>query len=181
MHASLHSAIDREHEQYLFLPLYGNAENSWQFAPPESISHSERVFWCQLILELSGWLKTSESAITLRFQSCLKFYRMFWTKRDSELNTSAITAVTKSSTKPWSSATTNCHLRGSGERNQVQRRTKVSFSRTMMWALQLLQLAKRHIYGQSDVEQWRNRAHSLSSYRVMLVWRRKSVSQIVSQ
>ena len=34
------------------------------------------------------------------------------------------------------------HLCGKGERNGVQRRTKVSFGRTMMQALELLQLAK---------------------------------------
>ena len=69
------------------------------------------------------------------------------------LNTFAITAVTKSSMKPQSGATANRHLRSSEERNGEQRRTKVSFGRTMMQALELLQLAKRHISGQSDVEQ----------------------------
>ena len=69
------------------------------------------------------------------------------------LNTSAITAVIKSSMKPRSGATTNRHLRGSGERNGEQRRTKVSFGRTMMRALELQRLAKRHISGQSDIEQ----------------------------
>ena len=69
------------------------------------------------------------------------------------LNTSAITAVTKSSMKPRSGATTNRHLRGSGERNGEQRRTKVSFGRTMMRALELQRLAKRHILGRSDFEQ----------------------------
>ena len=37
------------------------------------------------------------------------------------LNTSAITAGTKSSMKSQSGATTNCHLRGSGEKNVEQR------------------------------------------------------------
>ena len=35
----------------------------------------------------------------------------------------------------------------------AQRRANVSFGRTMMQALELLQLAKRHVSGQSDVEQ----------------------------
>ena len=43
------------------------------------------------------------------------------------LNTSAITAVTKSSMKPQSGSTINRHLHGSGEKNGKQRRTKVSF------------------------------------------------------
>ena len=54
--------------------------------------------------------------------------------------------------KPWSGATTNRHLCSSGERNQEQRRTKVSFGRTMMRVLELQRLVKRHISGQSDVE-----------------------------
>ena len=45
------------------------------------------------------------------------------------MNTSAITAVTKSSIKP---ATENVHLCGSGERNGEKRTTKVSFGRTVM-------------------------------------------------
>ena len=47
----------------------------------------------------------------------------------------------------------NRHLRSSGERNGEQRRTKVSFGRTMIQALELQRLAKRHILGRSDVEQ----------------------------
>ena len=58
------------------------------------------------------------------------------------INTSAITVGTKSFMKPWSGTTSNGHLSGSGERNGEQGRTKVSFVRSMMWALELLQLAK---------------------------------------
>jgi len=52
--------------------------------------------------------------------------------KDSVLNTSAITAITKSSMKSQSGATANRHLRSSGERNGEQRRTKVRLGRTMM-------------------------------------------------
>jgi len=69
------------------------------------------------------------------------------------LNTSAITAVIKSSMKPQSGATANFHLRGSEEMNGEQRRTKVSFGRTMVRALELQQLAKKHMSGRSDFEQ----------------------------
>ena len=69
------------------------------------------------------------------------------------LNTSAITSVTKSSMMSQSGTTANCHLHGSEERNGEQRRAKVSFGRTMMRALELQQLAKRHISGQSNIEQ----------------------------
>ena len=74
-------------------------------------------------------------------------------QKDSVLNTSVITAVTKSSMKPQSGATANCHLHGSEERNGEQRRIKISFGRTMMRALKLQRLAKRHISGRSDVKQ----------------------------
>ena len=63
------------------------------------------------------------------------------------LNTSAITAITKVSMKPRSSASANHHLCSSQERNGEQRRTKISFGRTMMQALKL------HILGQSDADQ----------------------------
>jgi len=63
------------------------------------------------------------------------------------LNTSAITAVTNSSMKPQSGVTTNRHLHSNGERNGEQRRTKISFGRTMIRALELQWLAKRHISG----------------------------------
>jgi len=53
------------------------------------------------------------------------------------LNTYVITAVTKPSVKPRSGAAANRYLRSSGERNGEQRRTKVSFGRTMMQALEL--------------------------------------------
>jgi len=82
------------------------------------------------------------------------------------LNTSTITAVTKSSTKPRSGATTNHHLRGSGERNGEQRRTKVSFGRTMMQALELQRLAKRTSWDEATLN---SEEISFSSYQVTLV------------
>ena len=51
------------------------------------------------------------------------------------ISASAITAVTT-----VSSATANCHLHSNGKRNGEQRRTKVSFDRNMMGALELLWL-----------------------------------------
>ena len=49
-------------------------------------------------------------------------------------------------------ATTNHHLT-EVERNGVQRKTKVSFGRTIMQALELQWLAKWHVSGQSNTEQ----------------------------
>jgi len=159
MLAPFHSAIDRgEHEKYLFLSLYGNTENLLVAAcTPGSISHSKKVkgrlcFVFSVVQHFAGFKQ-----------------------KNSMLNTSAITAVIKVSMKPRSGATANHHLRGSQERNGEQRRTKVSFGRTMILALKLQRLAKRHISGWSNVEQWRNQAHSLSGYQVMLVWRHQIV------
>jgi len=53
---------------------------------------------------------------------------------------------------------------------------RVSFGRTMMQALELLQLAKRHISRQSNIDRWRNQACSYSHYQVMLVWRHQLVN-----
>ena len=65
--------------------------------------------------------------------------------------------------------TPNHHLRGSEERNGVQKRTKVSFGSTMMQVLELLWLVKRHVSGQSDIERCKNQAHSVSGYQVTLI------------
>ena len=107
--------------------------HAWQCVPLQSISRSENAKGhLYFVLVLSNILQNILSK-----------------------SIAAITAVTKSSMKPRSRATTNCHLCGihSGEKNGKQRRTKVSFGRTMMQALELLWLAKRHILGWSYVEQ----------------------------
>ena len=88
-------------------------------------------------------------------------------------------ALTLVSHRSHNARTANCHIRAKGERNGVQRKTKVIFGKTMIWALELLRLVKRHISGWSDIVQWRNQACSYSHYRVTLVWRH--YSQSVSQ
>ena len=76
--------------------------------------------------------KNGNTAIMLLFLLVYNILQSTLSKRIVR-NTTAITAVTKSSIKPWPSTNTNCHLRDSGERNGAQRRTKVGFGRTMMW------------------------------------------------
>jgi len=151
----LHSVIDRgehisSHHCMKILNIH-----LWQPAPPGSISYSEKVKGLSCFI----------FRVVQLFTECFKL-------KDSELNTFSINAIIKSSTKPRSGATTNRHLYAVVEkaRNQEQRRTKLSFGRAMMWALELQQLAKRRISGRSDVEQWRNQAHSLSNYWVTLIW-----------
>jgi len=53
----------------------------------------------------------------------------------------ASSALTLVSHQSHNARTANCHVRGSGVRNRAQMRTKVCFGRTMMQALELLQLA----------------------------------------
>ena len=54
--------------------------------------------------------------------------------------------------------------------------TKEDTSKSLKNALHVLQYAKRHFLGWSNDEQWKNQAHSLSRYRVTLVWRHQLVS-----
>ena len=76
-----------------------------------------------------------------------------------------------------------CYLLGTAENQLVgwcslPLNKGVSIGRTMMLALELQWLAKRHISGRSNVELWRNQAHSLSGYWVTLI--SQSFSQSVS-
>ena len=95
-----------------------------------------------------------------------------WFKqKDSMLNTTAITAVTMFSMKPWSGATTNCQLHGSGER-------KVSFNRTIMQALELQRLVKRHILGQATFNSEETKPIALAVIELRLS---ESISQLVEK
>ena len=62
-------------------------------------------------------------------------------------STPASTALTLVSHRSHNVCTTNCHLHGKGARNGVQKKTNVSFGRTMMQTLELLRLAKRQVSG----------------------------------
>ena len=72
----------------------------WQRIPPGMISYSEKA----------------KGLLRFIFRVVLHITERFKLK-DSELNTFAISAITKSSMKPWSGATANRHLRISGQRN----------------------------------------------------------------
>ena len=101
----------------------------------------------------------------------LTFEAIFQAKNNVR-STPASTALAQVSCRSHNMHNANCHLCSSGERNGAQRRTKVNSGKTMMQALGLLWLAKKHISGWSDIEQCKNQAHSLSGYWVALVWRR---------
>ena len=100
-------------------------------------------------------------------------YRMLQAK-DNVRNTSVTTAVTKPSMKPRCGAATYAVVEKGME-------YKCKFGRTMIQALDLLYLAKRHISGRSDKDQWKNQACSLSHFWVMFVWRHQSDTESVSQ
>jgi len=91
--------------------------------------------------------------VSLRFV-CFQLFK--WQTSQAKNNirsTPASSALTLVMHRSHNTCTANHRLRGSGERNRAQRRTKVSFGRTMMQALELLWLAKRHLSGQNDIEQ----------------------------
>ena len=94
------------------------------------------------------------------------------------LNTSAITAVTKSSRKPRSGATTNCHLCSNGERNVEQRRTKVSFDRTMIRELERQRLAKGTSWDEATLNSEEIKPIALAVIELRLS---EGIIQIVSQ
>ena len=134
---------------------------SWSRAPPGTICHMKR--WKGDYTSLSELSNILQNVLNKRI-ACLTLLQ-------------SIQLISL----PRSGATKNRHLCGSGERSQEQRRTKVSFSRTMMRALELQQFVKRHTSRRSNVKQWRSQAYSLNGYWVMLAWRHQSDSQIGSQ
>jgi len=84
----------------------------------------------------SGCVTLTRCIITLCFtSSSLNVWLIFQAKNNGR-SAPACTALTEVS--HWSH-----NARGKGERNGVQRRTKVSFGKTMMQTLELLRLAKR--------------------------------------
>ena len=103
----------------------------------------------------------------LAFQTCWATFQAENNVRSSPASSAPNLVLHQS----HNTCTANRHLCGSVERNGAQRRTKVNFSRTMMQALELLRLTKRHVSVRSDVEQWRNKAISFNHYWVTPVWR----------
>jgi len=85
-----------------------NGKSTSDSAPLGSISHSEKV----------------KGRLRFVFSNVKNFTELF-KQKDSVLNTSVITAVTKSYIKPRSSTNANLHLHSSEERNVEQRRTNL--------------------------------------------------------
>jgi len=89
---------------------------------------------------------------TLRLLLAVRACWAMFQARNNVRSAPASSALTLVSHRSHNVRTTNRHPCSKGERNGVQRRTKVSFGRTMMRALELLWLAKKHIPGRTDVE-----------------------------
>ena len=123
----------------------------------------------------------SEVSITLHCRLCSTRYTAVRIKNCSK-STSAIKIATMKNTD-------NLHYEGKPSRttakstlfavNKYEWDTKEDTGKSMKNALYILQHAKRHLSGQSNVEQWKNEAHSRSCYWVTLVWRHQSVSYSV--
>jgi len=127
--------------------------------------------WSLRCIPLLSNFKESVSfdyGVSLRFVLLLAL-QTFWATfpaKNNARSTPASTALTHQSHNAHSG---NRHLCGSGERNGEQRRTKVSFGRTVMQALEMLQA---HLgMKQCRTVQKIKPVRSLSSYWVTLVWR----------
>ena len=123
--------------------------------------------------KISGCVTPSRCITTHHFQ----LLRTFWATVHATNNIrSAPASSVLTQVSHWShnAYTANCHLHGSGERNGEQRRTKVSFDRTMMQALELLRLAIRHVSTHWTVKK---SSQPLSSYSCLKALVRQSVSQ----
>ena len=72
--------------------------------------------------------------------------------KNSIRNVPASAALTQVSHQSHNVRTVNCHLHSKEERNGAQRKTKVSFGRTMMQALELLRLMKGHVSRRNSKE-----------------------------
>jgi len=60
-----------------------------------------------------------------------------------------------------------------------QRYIKEGTGKSMKNALYVQQYGKRHLLSWSNIEQWKNQAHSLSHCRVTLVWRHQADRQAI--
>ena len=84
---------------------------------------------------------------------CFQFFEIWppFQAKNNVRSAPASIALTQVSHQSHNTCTTNCYLTGKEERSGVQKRTKVSFGRTMMKALELLHLAKRHVSGRTTL------------------------------
>ena len=83
----------------------------------------------------SGCVALTVCIITLRFASRSSNVWLPFQAKNNVTSTPASTALTKVSHRSHYVRTANRHVRGKRERNGIQRRTKVSFGRTMMQAM----------------------------------------------
>ena len=96
-------------------------------------------------------------SVSLSFIS-LPALQTFWVTflaKSNKRSTPASTTFTQFSHQSHKVHTANCLPSDSGERNEAQRRSKITFGRSMMQTLELLYI-KGHVSGWSNVEQWRN-------------------------
>ena len=120
---------------------------------------------------------TLDCNVSLRFV-LLPALRILWAAfqaKNNVRNAPASSALTLVSYLGHNTHAANHHLCSSGERNGAQSRTKVSFGRTMMQALELLQLEKDMSQGEATLnneEIWQ----PLSSYTCLKALVSQSIS-----
>jgi len=139
--SSLRSPINREqHEKHL----YNQSSHYWK-CEVHNRQSTHPNYWYK-----SGCVALTWCIITFHFAfSSLNVWLIFQAKNNVR-STPACTALIQVLHWSHNARTLTHHLHGSGERNGVQRRIKVSFGRTMVQMLKLLRLAKRSVTGRSD-------------------------------
>ena len=134
-------------------------------APLQSIQPLRKIQYAQLS-KCMPQLSIKKEGVSLNHGVPLHFVSSYFGQHSMQKNSirsaPASTAPIQVLHRSRNARTANRHLCGCGERNGAQRRTKVSVARTMILALELPQLAKRHTSGRSNVELGRNHACSVS-------------------
>jgi len=164
----------------MFTPLHGstNQELFEKYACNQS-SHYAEIQWYRMP-QLSS---ETEVSITLLCQLFLTRYTAIWIKNclkstsAIKVETIKIWTISVTQRKP-SHATTKLTL---FTVRKDEWNTKEDTGKSLKNALDVLRCAKRHISGRSDVKQWKNQAHTVSCYWVMLIWKHQAVSQLLSQ
>jgi len=130
------------------------------------------IVTCDSVCPYDRWVTVKkwkgEKAITIHFQCCIFLQNISSTSWNT----------------PWSHEAMKqryCILHGSGKRNGEQRKQREALIEPWCEHWSCSGWQKKHVSGWSAVEQWRNQAHSLSGYWVMLIWRHQSDSQSVSR
>ena len=160
-------------------PVTQHFESRAIWKAPLQSTHTKRKKSCRM----TNHILKSEVSIVLRCRLCSTRYTAVRIKNYLK-STSAIKIATMKNTDDFrfeGKSSCACAKSTPFPVSKDEWDTKEDTGKSMKNALYVLQYAKRHLSGQSDVEQWKNQTCSLNHYRVTLVWRHQSVSYSVSR